>query len=73
MYRAQSNPLLLLDPTVSPPSNADTWLPSHHFSLLMHPGDLPMVLQSEDFTQLLEPGSLRTLPAADTGQMWDDW
>jgi hypothetical protein len=43
MYRAQSKPPLLLDPTVSPPSNVDNWLPSHHFSLLMHSGDLPAV------------------------------
>jgi hypothetical protein len=34
---------------------------SHHFPLLMLPGDLPMVMQSEDFTQLLELGNLTTL------------
>jgi hypothetical protein len=31
----------------------------HHFPLLTCPGDLPMILQSEDFTKLLEVCNLR--------------
>jgi hypothetical protein len=42
---------------------------SHHFPLLMLPGDLPMVLQSEDFTQLQELSNL-TKTTADTCQIW---
>jgi hypothetical protein len=40
---------------------ADAQPLSQHFPLLMLPGDLPMVLQSEDFTQLLELGNLTIL------------
>jgi hypothetical protein len=40
---------------------ADAQPLSQHFPLLMLPGDLPMVLQSEDFTQLLELDNLTTL------------
>jgi hypothetical protein len=40
---------------------ADALPHSHHFPLLMLPGDLPMVMQSEAFTQLLELGNLTTL------------
>jgi hypothetical protein len=58
---AQSKPPLLLVTTVLPPSMADAKPLSHHFPLLMFLSDLPMILQSEDSTQLLELGNLTTL------------
>jgi hypothetical protein len=40
---------------------ADAQPLSQHFPLVMLPGDLPMVMQSQDFTQLLEQGNLTIL------------
>jgi hypothetical protein len=59
--QSQSKPPLLLVPTVTPPSMADAQSLFQHFAFLMLPGDLPMFLQSENFTQLLELGNLTTL------------
>jgi hypothetical protein len=55
---AQSKPPQVLNATIPPPSTADPQSP-HHFPCVMRPGDLPMVLQSEDFTKLLELCSLK--------------